>query len=367
MMNDNNLGYEVWTPAGWQSFAGIAVMGINPTRVIEFDNGTTIEASEGHFFVSTNGCFVKVVDLSIGDELIGEAGPVVVEGIVSTNTTVPTYSLIEVDGGHVYYTDGIASKNCEFVSDDLTLINPLCLSRLNYKNPLFFTGHTRWFKEPEANKTYVVGLDPSLGVRRDYAAIQVFEVPGMIQVAEWQHNETVPRGQIAVLMQILNFIDQTMRDDPNQAGEPDIYWTVENNSIGEAVLQIIEDTGEERFPGQFISERKRKGQTRRFRKGLNTDNKKKLSACAKAKSLIESDRLICNSHQLIKELKFFVGSDGGGTFKAKPGATDDLVSSMLLCIRMLDTIAVWGEDLGDLKEFIHDDEIFEQAPMPIVL
>ena len=49
-------------------------------------------------------------------------------------------------------------------------------------------------------------------------------------------------------------------------------------------MQIIEDTGEERFPGIFISEKKRKGSTRRFRKGLTTDNKKKLSGCARAKA-----------------------------------------------------------------------------------
>jgi hypothetical protein len=256
---------------------------------------------------------------------------------------------------------------CEFVSDDLTLINPLCLARLKHIPPEFFTGHVRWFKSPEANKTYVVALDPSLGVGRDNAAIQVYELPGMIQVAEWQHNLTVARGQIRVLMQMLNFIDQTMRDDPYQHGEPDIYWTVENNSIGEAVLQIIEDTGEERFPGQFMSERKRRGQSRRFRKGFNTDNRKKLAACTRAKSLIESDRMIVNSHQLVKELKFFVGSEGGKTFAAKPGAHDDLVSAMLLCVRLLDTMAASGAEIEGISEFIGDDEIFEQLPMPIVL
>jgi hypothetical protein len=255
---------------------------------------------------------------------------------------------------------------CDFVTDDETLINPLTLSQMKGINPDFYTGNVRWYMDPIPNKTYLVSLDPSLGTGRDYAAIQVFQLPEMIQVAEWQHNNTAPRGQVSQLMKILMFIEQTMRDDPRQMGEPEIFWTVENNTIGEAILQIIEDTGEERFPGIFVSEKKRKGQTRRFRKGLNTDNKKKLSACARAKSLIESGRMLINSDQLIKELKMFVAVET--TFKAKPGAHDDLVMAMLLAVRMLDTVLLWSNSVGDLKEHIDDDELYEEIEgMPVVI
>jgi hypothetical protein len=255
---------------------------------------------------------------------------------------------------------------CDFVTDDETLINPLALVGLKGIHPEFYTDNVRWYKDPAPNKTYCIGLDPSLGTGRDYAAIQVYELPEMIQVAEWQHHETAPRGQVRQLMKILMFIEQTMRQDRNQIGDPEIFWTVENNSIGEAILQIIEDTGEERFPGVFVSERKRKGQTRRFRKGLNTDNKKKLSACARAKSLIESGRMLINSDQLIKELKTFVATES--SFKAKPGAHDDLVMSMVLVVRMLDTVLNWSNAVGDLKEHIDDDELYEEIEaMPVVI
>ncbi len=255
---------------------------------------------------------------------------------------------------------------CDFVTDDETLINPLALINLKGVKPEFYTGNVRWYKDPAPNKTYILGLDPSLGTGRDYAAIQVFELPDMIQVAEWQHNNTAPRGQVSQLMKILLFIEQTMRDDPRQMGDPEIFWTVENNTIGEAILTIIEDTGEERFPGIFVSEKKRKGQTRRFRKGLTTDNKKKLSACARAKSLVESGRMLINSDQLVKELKTFVAVET--TFKAKPGAFDDLVMSMLLTVRMLDTVLHWSSAVGDLKEHIDDDELYEEVEaMPVVI
>jgi hypothetical protein len=253
----------------------------------------------------------------------------------------------------------------EFISDDETLINPLCLSRLRGMEPEFYTGTVRWFRAPNPNQSFVVALDPSLGTGRDYAAIQIFELPSMEQIGEWQHNHTAPRGQIRVLLQTLHFLDGSLRDDPQQINEPEIYWTVENNTIGEAVLQIIEDTGEDRFPGMFVHEKRRKGQPRgRIRKGLNTDHRKKLSACARLKSLIESDRCKIVSRQLIRQLKVFVAKET--SFSAKPGEHDDLVSASLLCVRMLDVVLGWGNDAGDLREYIDDQEVFDEG-MPVLL
>jgi hypothetical protein len=211
----------------------------------------------------------------------------------------------------------------------------------------------------------VVGLDPSVGTGGDDAAIQVFMLPEMIQIAEWQHNLSVAKEQVRKLMQVLLFLDDELRSHPDQISEPEIYWTVENNTIGEHVLQIIEDTGEDRFPGMFVSEKKRKGQTRRFRKGMNTDNKKKLSACAKFKSLVETNRLKISSKNLLTQLKMFVAREG--SFKGKGNAKDDLIMAALLCVRMLDVVLAWSPDVGDLKEFISDDELYGHEPMPVVI
>ena len=252
----------------------------------------------------------------------------------------------------------------EFVTDDETLINPMTLVRLKGIDPDGYTGNVRWYKDPTPNRTYLAALDPSLGTGGDYAAIQVFELPEMIQVAEWQSNKTDPRTQVAQLMKILLYISDTLEDDPLQQGTPEIFWTVENNSIGEAILQIIEDTGEERFPGIFVCEKKKRGTPRgRFRKGLNTDNRKKLSACARLKSLVESGRMLVNSKQLIKEFKNFVAKER--SFKAKPGEHDDLVMATLLTVRMLDTVKDWTSSMGDLKENISVEELYEEA-MPVL-
>lgn len=255
---------------------------------------------------------------------------------------------------------------CEFVSDDETLIDAMTLAGLKSFEPEFYTGQIRWYKEPEPNKTYMVGLDPCLGTGGDYSAIEVFELPGMVQVAEWQHNKTPPRGQVRMLMNILQMIDQELRDHPDQNGEPAIYWTVENNTLGEAVLQVIEDTGEHTFPGTLVSEKKKAGGSRRFRKGLNTDNRKKLAACAKFKSLMETGRMELSSRVLVKQLKNFVSS--GASYAAKSGEKDDLVMATMLIIRMLERVVKWlnQDEADELNDAIDPDDVFDE-PMPVFI
>ena len=258
---------------------------------------------------------------------------------------------------------------CQFVSDDETLIDSLSLTSMKYmEEPAFYTQTVRWYVEPEPNRTYLVSLDPSLGTGGDFAAIQVFMLPEMEQVAEWQNHNTPARGQVRTMMQILHTLDGELREHPEQHGDPEIFWTVENNTIGEAVLQIIEDTGEDRFPGQMVNEKKKKGQTRRFRKGMNTDNRKKLSACVKLKSLIESGRMTINSRNLVTELKNYVAT--GASYAAKQGTTDDLVSATLLITRMLEVVADWAGGNEAIKEAIGDVELFgdsDDEPLPTVV
>jgi hypothetical protein len=260
---------------------------------------------------------------------------------------------------------------CEFVTDDDTLMNPLTLSRLHSHDPIFYTGTIRWYAEPEPNKTYLVALDPSLGMQNDFGAIQIFQLPEMIQIAEWQNNTAAPRRQVVILMEALYALDGILRENPLQMNDPDIYWTFENNTIGEAILTIVEDTGEERFPGSLVTERRRKGlQMKRVRKGLYTSPKARLSSLARMKSLVESGRMTIHSRNLIKELKNFVTL--GGSFRAKPGEHDDLVMATSLIVRMVDIVLAWGtmSGNGDLREYINDEELGlmeEIEPMPVVI
>lgn len=244
---------------------------------------------------------------------------------------------------------------CNPVIFDETLISPMILSELTHQEPVFKQGQIRWFKQPEKSHAYTISLDPSLGTGGDPAAIQVFELPDLIQVAEWRHNKTNIQTQVRLIKEITDFIYDKIRDETN------IFYSVENNTLGEAALLAISDLGEENIKGSFLSEPKQIGSGRRYRKGFNTTHKSKLLACSKLKNFVEKRKMTVYSQNLISELKTFIAL--GGSFAAKMGETDDLVSATLLNIRMIHFLQSYDANLDNkLKE----QEEFV-APMPFIM
>ena len=249
---------------------------------------------------------------------------------------------------------------CEFLVFDETLINSICLAGMEGREPILKMGQCRWYKQPTDDMIYAVALDPALGTGGNYAAIQVLELPSMIQVAEWQHNTTAIEGQIKILKDINKYIADCC---PKTQGS-NIYWSIENNTVGEAALIVVKNVGEEHIPGMFIAEPIRKGHVRKFRKGFNTTHRSKISACSRLKHLIESNKIKVNSKALISELKAFIAS--GISFKAKSGETDDLVSAMLLAVRMSAVMADWDSRVFEVMTGrLEDDENDYEPPMPI--
>ena len=245
--------------------------------------------------------------------------------------------------------------DCEFIIWDETLINPGHLIELQGIEPIERQGQVRWYKRPDPSMTYLVALDPSLGTGGDPAGIQVFELPTFAQVAEWQHNRTPIQQQIGILTEINKYISDTV---PNTS----IYYSVENNTVGEAALISIAEIGEENIKGIFLSEPRHLGGGRRYRKGFNTTNKSKISACAKLKTLIETKRMTIVSRNLISELKTFVAN--GTSYAAKPGETDDLVMSLVLIVRMAMMMQSFDAKLDLAMKDSLEDII---QPMPFIM
>ena len=250
--------------------------------------------------------------------------------------------------------------DCDFLVFDETLINSAKLALLEGSKPIMNMGEARWYKKINPQSTYIISLDPSLGTGGDPAAIQVIEIPSFEQVAEWQHNLTIIQSQVRILRDICNYIND---ECTSRGATSSIYYSVENNSVGEAALVAINEIGEESIPGLFLSEPIKKGHVRRYRKGFNTTHSVKINACAKLKYLIESDRLKVNSRAFISELKTYVAK--GLSFEAKVGAHDDLVSSMLLAIRMTLVLQDWDPAIYDRMREEREDEFI--MPMPIYI
>ena len=244
----------------------------------------------------------------------------------------------------------------EFIAFDETLIDSLKLTSMEHKDVYKKSGQVRWYKPVQNGKTYIAGLDPSLGTGGDNAAIQIYELPGMRQVAEWMHNKTPVQEQIRILRGMLSEIESTAPDS-------EIYWSVENNTLGEAALVVISEMGEENIAGTFITESRKAGSSRSYRRGFTTTNKSKLAACSKFKNWIESDKMEIASNTLLRETKTFIAR--GASYSAKEGETDDLVMAALLVVRVAQQVAQYDETTyNELKDSFSDEE--DLAPMPFV-
>jgi len=245
---------------------------------------------------------------------------------------------------------------CEFIIYDETLIDSLILTNMRGEDPAFRHGAVRWYKEPRKGMSYLVGLDPSLGTGGDPAAIQIFEVPSMEQIGEWSHNKTPIPQQIRIMVDITKYLVEKCGDNNS------VYYSVENNTIGEAALQSIMEIGEENISGYFLSEPKAHGNSRAYRRGFNTTHRSKLTVCAKFKTLVETDKVKIKSKMLISELKGFIAS--GNSYAAKPGDTDDLVMSTMLIMRMAQVLKSYNPEL---ETHIRDSNDYDQEPMPFIM
>lgn len=249
--------------------------------------------------------------------------------------------------------------NCSFIQRDETLIDPIVLANLVGRNPILteMQGKLRWYDKITDNSTYFVGLDPSIGTGGDYAAIQVFRMEDMFQIAEWRDNKSDIKTQMTVIKHILNRL--------NLASKVDVYWSFENNAIGEAIVTLLKEQGEDSYNGMLVNEPKSSpGMSRKKRrKGFTTTTKSKMSACAKLKQLIEKNKIKINSKLLISELKNYVKT--ASSFEAKGDETDDLVSALLIVMRIFLVINRYHSP--ETYDDSDDDIEIAVDPMPVVI
>lgn len=259
--------------------------------------------------------------------------------------------------------------NCEFVTYQETLIDSVKLTEIKnrfVRDPVEKTGDVYWFKDIEYGCTYAVALDPSGGTGGDDAAIQVYELPTLRQVAEWKDNKTSIPNQIKLLHRILNEVAARMEERGARNIEDHLFWSVENNTIGEAAVLEITNLGVERFPGTLINEPKRT-RTGRIRKGMTTTKATKKTACFHMQKLMDTFRMECASVHLHRQLNDFIKSGmDDGIYKAKLGCKDDLVMAALLIVRMVDIIAKFEDRTAQvISETLDDGQLYQ--PLSIMV
>lgn len=279
-----------------------------------------------------------------------------------TNGFAPVFVPIEeIPGRDAAYQEMMRSKFgdlkfrqeflAEFLSDDPLLIRSLTLQGLKETEPIFIDKGFVFWKEPDPHKTYLIGADVAEGVKQDFSTVEIIELETLEQVAEFRNNGI---NESQLYNAIKYAIEKLMSYRDKQTNKPPaIYWSFENNSAGAAISTLYYN--DEKFPpeAELLSG---KGD----RTGFKTVNKPKLEACRHLKHLVEKAKgnLKINSKMLIFELKNYIQT--GASYAAKHGATDDLVSAMLIIMRILKSLSEYEPDVFD-KLYKSENDFYDET------
>jgi hypothetical protein len=245
------------------------------------------------------------------------------------------------------------------------LINSMKLQQIRAYEPLYTDlGFRFWVPEDQIGghgKTYLVGVDPATGSGKDFTVIQVFDFPGLNQIAEWRSNVIDIPLMYAKLKWILNKLTA-----PKGRGRSEVLWTFERNGVGEAMSALYANDEKQPeyaelycdVPGKY---------------GVFTSGKTKILACLQLKALIEKIKngLNIKSDSLLFELKNFVAR--GGTYEGKPGVTDDCVMATINVVRLLKRLSDYNDEaFRRVNEYIEPDaqsadDSFGDEPVPFVI
>ena len=212
---------------------------------------------------------------------------------------------------------------CEFLGSANTLIAPAKIKSMAFQNVMKTSAGLDMYEKPVKNNTYIIIADVSRGTNNDYSAFVVFDVttvPYKI-VAKYRNNEIKP----LLFPNIIHDVALAY----NQA-----YTLVEVNDIGEQVATALQfDLEYENLI--MASMRGRAGQIvgggfsgGKAQLGVRTTKAVKKMGCSNLKQIVETDKLIINDYDLIKEFSTFILK--GQSYEAEEGHTDDLVMCCVL-------------------------------------
>ena len=353
-----NSRYEIWTPDGFAPFLGIKKTEQETLKICT-NTGELICTSE-HKLQTRRG-WIAAAALTLTDVLWTE------EGWVSITSVLPqglhdVFDPVEVGLKKEYYANGVLSHNCEFVSSDALLISSIKLNELRWEQPLWESLGFKFWVPPEElggrDKIYMLALDPATGSGNDFSAIQVFDFPGLRQIAEYRSNDI----NIPLLYAKLSWLLRRLTELTNN-GRAEVLWTFERNGIGEAVSALYYNDEAQVEEAELVSDHPAKH-------GVYTTGRQKILTALQLKNLVEknTDPINIKSKDLIHELKHFVAK--GGSYEAKSGATDDCVMATLGIMRLLKRLSEYNaEAFNKVNEYVDPEAPMDQSnePMPFTI
>ncbi len=212
---------------------------------------------------------------------------------------------------------------CEFIGSVDTLISPMALRAMEYREPITKNRGLDIFTDPEDDHTYVLTADVARGVGKDFSAFIVFDTttfPYKV-VAKYRDNEIKPM--------VFPSIIERVAKSYNKA-----HVLIEVNDIGDQVASILNYDLE--YPNVMMcAMRGRAGQQlgagfsgSKTQLGVKMSVATKKLGCSNLKALVEEKKLEFCDFNIVQELTTFISRNN--SYAAEDGCNDDLAMCMVI-------------------------------------
>lgn len=237
----------------------------------------------------------------------------------------------------------------EFSGSTYTLIPNALIEKIETREPLTtdLNGFLKIYEQPRLNHIYVLGVDTSKGTGRDSSVTQVLDITNypFRQVATYRNNQI---NTIKYAGEVLKIAERY-----NKA-----YIMVENNDIGEAVVNYLWNTIE--YDNLVCYGKKNEV-------GIRSTKKTKPQAAYLLRDLIETGQLELLDIETVYELSKFTELREG-VFGAEEGENDDCVMALVWACFILKTNYLDHEiNEKTNTEELDDEDIKNDEPVDPVI
>lgn len=200
-----------------------------------------------------------------------------------------------------------------------TLISNKILERIDIAEAVEVIGHLRVFKRPERGRKYVITVDVSEGVGKDYHAATVIDVSKRrYEVVAVYHENTTPTQLLPDIIEGIaaNYNDAWVCVEAEKNGIQvayDLYYVNEYENV------FLSETDKSKIILSF---------GRSAKPGVKMSKGVKAIGCSTLKSLVDNNILLIRDSRIVDELGNFIPS--GASYAAAKGCNDDLVMTLVL-------------------------------------
>lgn len=223
---------------------------------------------------------------------------------------------------------------CKFLTGSKTLIDGQVLSRLDVLEPIkTYSKSFKVYEDPKPKSKYIISVDVSDGVGKDYSVIQIVDIsmkPYKV-VMSYRDNKVSPfELDTIVVMWAKRYNNGFVVVETNNRGA-DVANRILNDHFYENIF--IKDASKPTGYGIDVKE----------------TNKKK--GCSILKNMVETNMLVINDSDTIRELKTFEITKNG-SYAAASGLHDDTVMALVVfCLLTAEPIFI---DLQGSDKDIND-------------